>query len=292
MKQTTGQNYRQRLTQVIDYAYNNLDGDLSVNALADVAIMSPYHFHRIYRGLAKEPINATIRRLRLQHAAAELIRSTQPIADIAKQVSYGSQEAFSRAFTLHFGERPRDYRESRQTAGKACVPYIAMLPTDTQEYMNMFDTEIMEFEAIDLVGYKHQGDYMNIGGVFEKLFIYAGSHGLLNERTRSIGLYYGDPQSTPINELQSMACVTASANDIPADDDAPEAMQIPAGKYATLVFKGSYAELEKPYSWLFGQWLPQSGYEAADFPPFEEYLNDPKETPPSELLTRIHCKLV
>ncbi|MEW8499130.1 MAG: GyrI-like domain-containing protein, partial [Candidatus Thiodiazotropha taylori] len=57
----------------------------------------------------------------------------------------------------------------------------------------------------------------------------------------------------------------------------------------SLLFKGSYAELEKPYDWLFGQWLPQSGYEAADFPPFEEYLNDPKDTPPSELLTRINC---
>lgn len=291
MKQTTGQNYRQRLTQVIDYIYNNLDGDLSVNALADVAIMSPYHFHRIYRGLAKEPVNATIRRLRLQHAAAELIRSSQPIADIAKKVSYGSLEAFSRAFTLQFGEKPRDYRESRQTDGKACVPYIAMLPADNQEYTDMFETEIMDFDAIDLVGYKHQGDYMNIGGVFEKLFIYGGSHGLLNANTRSIGLYYGDPQSTPIDELQSMACMTAKMDDVPTEADAPEAMQIPAGKYATLLFKGSYAELEKPYSWLFGQWLPQSGYEAADFPPFEEYLNDPKETPPSELLTRIHCKL-
>lgn len=291
MKQTTGQNYRQRLTQVIDYIYNNLDGDLSVNALADVAIMSPYHFHRIYRGLAKEPINATIRRLRLQHAAAELIRSEQPIANITKEVSYGSVEAFSRAFTAHFGERPRDYRESRQTDGKACVPYIAMLPADNQEYTDMFETEIMEFDAIDLVGYQHQGDYMNIGGVFEKLFIYAGSHGLVNDSTRSIGLYYGDPQSTPVDELQSMACINASVDDIPADDDAPTPMQIPAGKYATLLFKGSYAELEKPYSWLFGQWLPQSGYEAADFPPFEEYLNDPKDTPPNELLTRIHCKL-
>jgi len=55
--------------------------------------------------------------------------------------------------------------------------------------------------------------------------------------------------------------------------------------------KGSYAELEKPYDWLFGSWLPQSGEEAVDFPPFEEYLNDPKTTQPSELLTRIYCLL-
>jgi len=49
--------------------------------------------------------------------------------------------------------------------------------------------------------------------------------------------------------------------------------------------------LEKPYDYLFGHWLPESGLEAANFPPFEEYLNDPKTTPPNELLTRIYCLL-
>lgn len=291
MKQTTGQNYRQRLTQVIEYIYQNLDGDLSVNALADVALMSPYHFHRIYHGLAQEPINATIRRLRLQHAAAELIKTAQPISRIAKNISYGSQEAFSRAFAQYFGETPLQYRKKRQ-ADQPTAPYIAMLPSDSKEFTPMYDTEIMQLDAIDLIGYQHQGDYMNIGQVFEKLFIYGGTNDLLNESTRSIGLYYGDPQSMPKEELRSMACITGDVNDIPSSDDAPEGMQIPAGRYATLVFKGSYAELEKPYSWFFGEWLPQSGFEADDFPPFEEYLNDPKETPPNELLTRIHCKLV
>ena len=42
---------------------------------------------------------------------------------------------------------------------------------------------------------------------------------------------------------------------------------------------------------FFGEWLPHSGYEAADFPPMEEYLNEVKEILPSELLTRIHCLL-
>jgi AraC family transcriptional regulator len=42
---------------------------------------------------------------------------------------------------------------------------------------------------------------------------------------------------------------------------------------------------------LFGHWIPNSEKEIADFPPFEEYLNDPKNTPPNELLTRIYCLL-
>jgi len=31
------------------------------------------------------------------------------------------------------------------------------------------------------------------------------------------------------------------------------------------------------YDWLFGQWLPTSGREAADAPVLEEYLNSPRE---------------
>lgn len=44
MKASTGQHYRKRIGQVIDYIYQHLDRDLDVNTLADVALMSPYHF--------------------------------------------------------------------------------------------------------------------------------------------------------------------------------------------------------------------------------------------------------
>ena len=103
--------------------------------------------------------------------------------------------------------------------------------------------------------------------------------------------YYDDPQSTDEDKLRSMACLSVGADGIPDADDAPEKTQIPAGRYATLLFKGSYAEIHKAYTWFFAEWLPESGHEADDFPMFEEYLNDPKTTPPAELLTRIHCKL-
>jgi AraC family transcriptional regulator len=292
MKQRTGQNYRQRLTQVIDYIFNHLDGDLSVNTLAEIAVMSPYHFHRIYRGLAQETLNASIRRLRLQRAAMTLISSSQSILSIAKSVAYNSQEAFTRAFTQHFGETPSAYRKARQSRCLTVAPFIAMLPTRYHEDKIMFAIEIMELEQIDLHGYKHSGDYLNIGNAFEKLIIYAASNNLLNEKTRSIGIYYDDPASTKKEALRSVACLTLPAGEYPEVEDMPEPLQIPAGKYATLLFKGAYPELEAPYNYFFGKWLPESGYEAADFPPFEEYLNSPKDTPPSELLTRIHCLLV
>lgn len=295
MKQTTGNTYRQRLIRVIDYIYDHLDGDLGVNTLAEIAMMSPYHFHRIYREMTNETVNATVRRLRLQRAAADLIRSEKSLSDIAKTVSYGSLEAFSRAFTKEFGESPSDYRETKKNLTAKSVekdqPFIAMLTMTKKRIDEMFTVEMIDMNETHLAGYPHQGDYMEIGAVFEKLFVYAGSQGLVNEDTRSFGIYYDDPKSIDEDQLRSMACGTLDPDVELTGENVPERLSIPKGRYATVLFKGSYAELEKPYSWLFGEWFPNSGYEAGDFPPVEEYLNDPKDTPPNELLTRIYCLL-
>jgi AraC family transcriptional regulator len=58
-----------------------------------------------------------------------------------------------------------------------------------------------------------------------------------------------------------------------------------------LVFRGPYAELERAYSWLYRDWLPASGEEPADQPAREDYLNDPKTTPPAEWLTAVMLPL-
>ena len=54
-----------------------------------------------------------------------------------------------------------------------------------------------------------------------------------------------------------------------------------------LIHTGPYAELERPYRWLYGEWLPASGHEAADAPVIEEYLNDPRSLPPPQWRTAI-----
>lgn len=290
MKKTTRTNYQQRLSAVLDYIHDNIHGDLDVNTLADVAFMSPYHFHRIYRELMQETVNATVRRLRLQKAAINLIRTDQSIQTIAQEVSYGSVEAFTRAFSKQFGVSPTTYRSTKQWDSSRDEPFIAMLPTEQKRYDTMFNVDMITMDEMQLAGYPHKGDYMEIISTFDKLFMTASSQNFLNENTRSFGLYYDDPKSVTTDELRSMACLTVDESQ-PLDGEL-ERVTIPAGKCVSVLFKGPYAELEKPYDWLFGHWIPNSGEEIADFPPFEEYLNNPKETPPNELLTRIYCLLV
>jgi AraC family transcriptional regulator len=49
--------------------------------------------------------------------------------------------------------------------------------------------------------------------------------------------------------------------------------------------------MKASYQWLFGEWLPQSGKEVANAPCIEEYLNNPQNTAPTELLTDIYLPL-
>ena len=64
-----------------------------------------------------------------------------------------------------------------------------------------------------------------------------------------------------------------------------ERAEIREGVYAVLRHKGPYSDMRAAYDWLFGEWLVRSGREPADAPVFEEYLNNPRDTPPTELRT-------
>jgi AraC family transcriptional regulator len=89
--------------------------------------------------------------------------------------------------------------------------------------------------------------------------------------------------------LRSDACVTLPDGKMPGGE--LQLREISGGRYAVTLHVGPYAELHFPYTWLYGTWLPQSGEEAANAPSIEEYLNDARVVPPSDLRTEIWLPL-
>ncbi|RPH54903.1 MAG: AraC family transcriptional regulator, partial [Acidobacteria bacterium] len=96
-ERTARSDYTIRLERVITWLVDHLDDALDLGRLADVASMSPYHFHRIYHAMQRETAAETVRRLRLHRAAVELITGELPLPRIARRAGYGSHEAFTRA---------------------------------------------------------------------------------------------------------------------------------------------------------------------------------------------------
>lgn len=70
--------YQERLGRVTAYLHDHLEADLDLNRLAEVAHLSPYHWHRVWHALHGETIAATVRRLRLQRATGYLANTALP----------------------------------------------------------------------------------------------------------------------------------------------------------------------------------------------------------------------
>src|SRR5262245_30541570 len=273
--------YQERLSRVITHIHDHLDEPIDLNRLAEVACLSPYHWHRIYHAMHGETIATTVRRLRLHRAAGFLANTTMDIETIAEKSGYGGVAAFSRAFAADYGMPPAQYRKEGAHA--------KFLAEAHAEEGAAFEVTIRELPRLRLATLDHRGSYMQIGKAFEPLFGGFAARNLLGAGTRSIGVYYDDPFAVAEDDLRSRAGLVV-------DDgfrmEAPLIETIlPAGRHAVLRHKGPYATMRSAYQWFFGPWLTQSGEEVADAPVFEEYLNNPREVAPSELLTDIYLPL-
>ncbi|CAE6755460.1 hypothetical protein R69658_02919 [Paraburkholderia aspalathi] len=80
--------YETRLGRVLDHIYDHLGEPLDIDRLAQIACMSPYHWHRIFQAMYGETVATTVRRLRLHRAAGYLANGSMPIAEIAERSGY------------------------------------------------------------------------------------------------------------------------------------------------------------------------------------------------------------
>jgi len=275
MKPKTRIHYANRLEPVLQWLASHPDAAPDLYRLAELACLSPYHFHRVYRALMGETVNATVQRVRM-HRASVALAGDAPMQQVAQRAGYTSQAAFNRAFGAVFGMPPGRYRQARSR------------PFNSQE-RDMYPTTIEQFAGASLATLAHQGDYQDIGTTFDRLFMLASGRNLVGPATRSFGVYYDDPAQVPHDKLRSRAGLTLPEG--AAMDAVFEPFSLPAARCAVLEYTGPYSEIEAAYNWLFSEWLPASGHETLDFPMWEEYVNDPKTTPAAELKTRIYLPL-
>lgn len=254
----------------------------SLEALAEAAAFSPFHFHRLYREMTGETPAETLARERLSRAAGLLVKGGEPIAAIARRCGYGSAAAFTRAFRAAYGTPPGAYRDG---GGIGAPLFHVKLPEEAP----MPEVTIREEPALRLAALAHRGPYIQIGTVFDRLMAWAAARRLIGPETRFLGLYHDDPVGVPAPDLRSDACLTLPPGG--GAGDGARLLELPPSRVAVLVFRGPYAELEGAYRQLYRDWLPGSGEEPDDQPAREEYLNDCRTLPPAEWLTAVMLPL-
>jgi AraC family transcriptional regulator len=274
-------NYAERLNRVIQYIYDHLDEEIDLNQLADIAHLSPYHWHRVYHALNGETIAATVKRLRLHRAAGYLAQTSMSIDAIAEKSGYDTPQSFTRAFKSAYGMPPAHYRKNGS--------HVQFEPRHPGKESRMYNVTIKTVPGMKATTISHVGSYMQIGKAFDLLYGWLAARSLIAPGTRTVGIFYDDPSAVAEDKLRSRAGVVTT---IPIAIEPPlENAEIAVGEYAVLRHRGPYADMKAAYQWLYGVWLVQSGREAGDAPVFEEYLNNPRETAPTELLTDIYLPL-
>ncbi len=268
--------YEDRVLRVLSYIHDNPAGDLSLDALADVAAMSRFHWHRVFRALTGETCAQAVRRLRLHRAATLLVRTDTPVAQVAATVGYPNPSSFARAFTEAYGSSPGAFRKAGQ--------FLPAHPNFRTGGYPMHPVTTRTEPARRVIALPHKGAYSEIGKSFEAFGALCETRQLWPQIGPVLALYLDSPDDVPEDQLRSYAGAEFRGDETP---QGMEDMQIPGGKTAVLTYKGPYSGIEAAYHSLFGNWLPESGEEPADQPCYEIYLNDPRETPPEELLTEI-----
>ncbi|KVP66969.1 AraC family transcriptional regulator [Burkholderia ubonensis] len=277
--------YATRLARVHDYIRTHLDDTLDLNRLAEIACLSPYHWHRVYRALYGESILATVRRMRITRASEDLACTALPIEQVARRAGYGSTSAFARAFRDAYGVPPAQHR--RAGVHRPIYPLLR-----GEEDMFKHEVSIRRLPALQGYAVGHTGSYLKVGDAFAQVGGWVAQHGLIGPGAKMIGIYYDDPDTTPEAQLRAKACFVPAAGAPDVEPAAPvERVTVPGGEYAVLLHTGPYADLKTAYQWLYGDWLRHSGREAADAPPFELYLNTPMDAAPADLRTEIHLPL-
>lgn len=278
MREVTVKEHQRRLGKVVAHIEKHLNESLTLEQLSEIACLSPYHFHRVFRSEMGESLHDHIKRLRLEDAAFKLKYSENSIDKISYDAGYKRNTSFSKAFKQHFGQTPRDYRTTQlleKDEIRANVP-VARLLTLTD---------------FGVAYVRRKGRYCDAAkDAWQSLMSKAYRLGLTNADTKAYGITYDSPEITAEFQIRYDACISITAN-----KELPEGIQIQTiqgGRYAVFRHVGAYENLECVYTAIYEQWLPKSEKQLRDLPSFCCYHQlDTSTVPAAHLVTDIYIPI-
>jgi AraC family transcriptional regulator len=202
------------LTRSLTYIQANLDGDLSLEALAAVAGCSSPYFARRFAAMMAETPKQYTSRLRLEKAALRLILLDDGILQIALDCGFSCHETFSRAFRRRFGVAPNAFRgEGRLPTS---TPPEQDLPQRVQAAMpeggaSLSNTVVRTLQPMSLACIRHTGPYEDVPiGSWDTLIDWARRHGIPAPYVL-LGIAHDAPGITATENLRFDAAIRVPA---------------------------------------------------------------------------------
>jgi AraC family transcriptional regulator len=193
------------LTRSLTYIQADLDGDVSLEAVAAVASCSSPYFARRFADMMAETPKQYTSRLRLERAALRLVLLEDGILDIALDCGFICHETFSRAFRRRFGVTPRMFRN------KGRLPKSAKqeLPqrVDAATPVSLSSTVVRTLQPMSLAFIRHTGPYEQVPiSSWDKLIDWARRHNIAEPHVL-LGIAHDAPGITKSENLRFDAAI-------------------------------------------------------------------------------------
>lgn len=258
------------LNSAVNYIEENLNGEIDYGLAARTACCSTYHFQRMFGYMAGVPLSEYIRRRRMSLAAVDLQNSQEKIVDIALRYGYSSPTAFNRAFQSVHGISPSAARKQGAPV-KSYPPVSFKLIVKGMGEMNY---HIVEKEAFRIVGISQpmRSEIEENFAVVPEMWGKAAMDGTL---PKLAALMDGSPKGllgvSVCNDKEEWMYFIAVASTQPSEEF--QEYQVPACTWAVFPGSGNNLSIQELEQRIVTEWLPASGYEYANAPDIEVYLN-------------------
>jgi AraC family transcriptional regulator len=251
--------------------------------------MSPFHFHRVFQALVGVTVADFVKRLRLDKSLFMMAQSRRlSLTQIALACGFSSSSDFSRSFKQRFGAAPSRFdldvwrAEHRARLYEATAAgefatnnlssqlHLTGLPAAHNP--DGFKVKIRALPA-RTVAYIRVCDPYRPGAAVsavQRLMDWAERHALAEGQW--LGYQWDNPEIVPLEDCQYHVAVEAE-HFIPAGEIGR--FRFPPMTVAEVDVRGGIDLELRALQWLFGTWLPRSGYVPDDHPCFEAWIGRP-----------------
>jgi AraC family transcriptional regulator len=275
---TYRQLYQQRIDHALDFIDHHLSESLDLSSVAQAAGFSAFHFHRIFSAMVGENLQDYINRLRMEKAANLLEKSGRvSMTEIAFLCGFHSSSAFSRSFKKYFGVTASDYcrQPIRPIDRPNPLEELRRNPFPLPEVRVILKPEMHLAVFRGRRGYEPE----SIAQVWMKMFQWAGQHHLSTEPPHLTAIAVDDPIITPPHKCRYFAGLVVPEGT--AASAGVSFMDYPRHLCAVCRLACSAEQIQPAYHTLYRQWLPDSGFEMDEMPPYEVYFDAPDLHPES-----------
>jgi AraC family transcriptional regulator len=278
----------ERISRVCEYISHNLDEELALDNICEVAALSKYHFHRMFSAHMDMSLAKFVLLARLKRASFRLaFQKEKRIIDIAFEAGFESSEAFSRAYKRNFLQSPSSFRaKPNWQQWKKSLEHRVTPIEEVKMQVN-----IEYFTATKVALLEHLGPSDKIMETVGKFIYWRKESGLSPVKTSdTFGIAYSDPKTTEPEDFRWDVCGSINT-DVPGNRYGVKVGEIPGGRCAVIRHIGSHANLEQSIYYFCRQWLPNSDEEVGDFPLFFHYINLMFDVDECDLITDIYFPL-